>query len=1065
VLEFDPLRTRSQFLLFLFFISGGCGLIYEVVWTRLFVVVIGNTVFSVSAILTVFMGGLALGSRLAGRFIDRGAVPLIRTYALLEAGIGLYNLLLPLLLAAANPIFGALYASSFDSFFLLTMARLVIVAALLILPATLMGATLPILIRFYVEKVDTVGTEAGRVYTANTWGAAAGTALAGFIMVPILGVNATLYVTVVLNLIIAALAWGYSRTRDTTSAVSTPDSAEPGPRIILFAMMFSGFAALINEVAWTRVLGLVVGPTTYAFTLMLTSMIAGLGMGAALGSRLARRTSISIETLARIEVAVCLTSLAIVPLFGRMPLWIGQLVTKYVEQFEVIQTLEFLIFFGIMLVPTTFLGMTFPIASRLYAKSNSLLGTDVSAIYAFNTVGGILGSLIAGFILVPQIGSQWSLIIASAINAGAAVLLTPPPKRWTPALAAMLVVPIAFFIPRWDPELMSSGAYKYAPYYGARIDLESMLKSGEVVYFKEGATTTVSARKRGDNVMLAIDGKVDATDSGDMTTQKMLGHLPLLLKDGARDVAIIGLGSGVTAGAALRYPIQSLDVVEISPEVVAASDFFKHVNHDALRDPRTRLIIGDGRNHLRYIQKQYDVIISEPSNPWMSGMASLFSREFFSEAISRLTAKGILCQWVHSYNMSTEDLRTIVATFRSVFPHTQLWALNQNDFLVLGSPSPIEVSEPVLKRNFAQVAADLKMIGLVDLYSLLSLYVMADGDLDTFATGAVFNTDSHPVLEFHAPRFIYANTSDQNFAALGAVQKKVPPPEYVRQMVTTAKSENYRHKGEMYLTSESYSEALRELRLAVDADVNDARAWSTLLRASRSVRERPEVAKFIESKLEGKPSAMVRTFSAEFYAQETDFDKATQLLKGVLSEEPNNFAAIERLAEVYAESGNAEFMDAVEKLLKLDPTHARGLFHLATIRFYQQRHDEAIQIVKQSIGKDPTNPRACNLLAIVYGQTFQHDLAEAEFNKCITSFREDWLSLNNYALYLLERGKTPEALRQFEKAIDLNPENTQAFVGMGEALRQTGRAKEANRWYRIALQLDPNQPVAKQYVQ
>jgi spermidine synthase len=1064
VLEFGVLRNRSQFLLLLFFISGVCGLIYEVIWTRLFIVVIGNTVFSVSAVLTVFMAGLAAGSRLAGKVIDRKPVRLVRTYALLEAGIGVYNLLLPLLLMLANPLFGALYESAFNSFFILTLGRLLIVLLLLIIPATLMGATLPILIRFYVENIATVGTQAGRVYTANTWGAAVGTAAAGFLLIPYFGVNVSLYLTVALSLAIAAIAWLFSRTQDTIATSFEVDSERPGPRVVLIAMMLSGFAALIDEVAWTRVLSLVVGPTTYAFTLMLTSMITGLGLGAALGSRLARKRNISLSTFAWIELIVAATSLAVIPLLGRMPVWIGTIVTKYVEQFGVIQMVEFSIFFGLMLIPTTFLGMTFPIASRLYAKSNSLLGTEVSAIYGFNTIGGILGSLAAGFLLIPLIGSQWALIVASFINAGAALVLAPPPRQWMPAIAAILVLSASFLIPRWDPELMSSGAYKYAPYYKAQADLESMLKSGDLAYFKEGATTTVSVRRHRGETSLAIDGKVDATDSGDMTTQKMLGHLPLLLSDAAKHVAIIGLGSGVTAGAALRYPIESLDVVEISPEVAAASDFFKHVNHDALRDTRTRLIIGDGRNHLRYIRKKYDVIISEPSNPWMSGMASLFSREFFQEALSRLSENGIHCQWFHSYNMSTDDLRTVIATFRTVFPHAQLWALNQNDFLLLGSPARIEVSENSLKRNFQHVTADLEPIGIRDVFSIASLYLLEDEDLDAFASGASLNTDSHPVLEFHAPRFIYANTTDQNYAAISAVQKKVTPPAYISQLAASVTAENLRNKGEMYLTSDSYKDAAREFRNAIELNVTDEVAWNGLLKTTQSASERPEVAAFIERILSVHRLPIVRLSAAEFYSQEANYGKGIPLVEAVLSEDPQNRVALEKLIEMYVESGSMELPATVDRLLAIDPENPKGLYSQATIRLYQQRFDEAIQLVKRSITRDPSNVRARDLLAIAYGQTFQHDLADAEFRKTIKEFPYDWLTLNNYGLYLLDRGRFSEAMNQFRTAVDLNPEDVQAFVGLGEACRQSGRPEEADRWYRIALRLDPNQSVAKQYV-
>jgi spermidine synthase len=1034
-----------------------------VVWTRLFVVVIGNTVFSVSAILMVFMAGLALGSRLAGKAIDRRPVPLVRTYAALEAGVALCNLALPLLLRAANPLFGALYESAFQSFWLLTFGRLLVVLLLLIVPATLMGATLPILIRFYTEKIASVGTEAGRVYMANTWGAAIGTVLAGFVLIPTLGVTTTLLLTVTINLAIALVAWMFSRSHDSLSTASVRDMVIPGPRIILIAMMLSGFAALLDEVAWTRALGLAVGPTTYAFTLMLTSMIAGLGLGAAIGSRIASRRQLTIGALAWIEVIVALTSLGVVPLFGYMPIWVGHIVTKYVEQFAMIQVSEFLIFFGLMLVPTTFLGMTFPIASRLYAKSDSLLGTEVSAIYAFNTVGGIVGSLAGGFFLIPYIGSQWSLIVAAAINAMAAILLAPPPIRWTPALAGVLIVPAVIVMPRWNPEVMSSGAYKYAPYYAANADLPSMLTAGNLLYFKEGATTTVSVRSLRGNVALAVDGKVDATDSGDMTTQKMLGHLPLLLSEHAQNVAVIGLGSGVTAGATLQYPIRSLDVVEISPEVAEASKFFNHVNHDALKDPRTHLIIGDGRNHLRYIDKQYDVIISEPSNPWMSGMASLFSREFFQEALARLTPKGIHCQWFHSYNMSTADLRSIVSTFRSVFPHAQLWALNQNDFLLLGSPSKIQVTESILRPNFEHAAADLKGFGLVDLYSVVSMYLLEDEDLDTFASGAPMNSDSHPLLEFHAPRYIYANTTDDNYAALTAFQKKVPAPPFIEETEKNATEDNHRHKGEMFLTSDSYVDAIPEFQAALQMNADDALAWEGFLKASRNVQVRPEATRIVEALVKAHPSTTVRLAAARFYQQESDNDKSAALIHAVLDEEPKNIRALEDLCDVETDQGSPELPATIDRLLAVDPENAKGLFHLATLRFYQQRLDETIQIVKQSIAKDPTNPRAGNLLAIAYGQTFQHDLADAEFQKCIQNFPDDWLSLNNYGLYLLDRGKIPEAIQEFQKAIDLNPEDVQAFVGVGEANRQAGHLEEAQRWYRIALQLDPNQPLAKQY--
>jgi tetratricopeptide (TPR) repeat protein len=394
-----------------------------------------------------------------------------------------------------------------------------------------------------------------------------------------------------------------------------------------------------------------------------------------------------------------------------------------------------------------------------------------------------------------------------------------------------------------------------------------------------------------------------------------------------------------------------------------------------------------------------------------------------------------------------------------------LWALNQNDLLLLGSPSRIELNEAVLRSNFEAVRADLQSIALTDLYSVATLYLLEDEDLDTFAGGAALNTDSHPVLEFHAPRFIYANTSDENYAALTSLARKVPTPSLIQQLQEAAGAENHRHKAEMYLTSDSYGDAIPEFKLALAAAPDDVDAWHGLLQASRDVHARPQVARFVEELLNSHPSPAVNLAAAEFYSQESANDKAVALIEAALRQQPNSIPALEKLADIQIDRGNVEAPAVVDKLLAADPENARGLFHLASLRFYQQRFDEALQLVRRSLAKDPANPRARNLLAIVYGQTFQHDLADAEFRKCVADFPEDYLSLNNYGLYLLERGRPDEAIRIFIRAVDLNPDNIQAFVGLGEGYRQSGRAREAQRWYRAALRMDPDQPVAKQYIQ
>ena len=610
---------------------------------------------------------------------------------------------------------------------------------------------------------------------------------------------------------------------------------------------------------------------------------------------------------------------------------------------------------------------------------------------------------------------------------------------------------------------MAAGAYKYAPYYAPNSDLESMLTSGDLLCFKEGATTTVSVRKFRGDTSLSVDGKVDATDAGDMMTQKLLAHIPLLLSKSPKNAAIIGLGSGVTAGAALRYPIEKLDVVEISPEVVDASRFFSHVSHNPLADPRTELIVGDGRNHLRYARRQYDVIISEPSNPWMYGMAPLFTREFFREARSKLTAGGIHCQWFHGYNMSLDDVRTIVATFRAEFPHAMLWTLTEYDFLLLGSASPLPIDVDVLQRNFERIAEDLQEVQIRDLYSIVSLLSLRDEELDGFAQGAILNTDDRPILEFRSPRFIHADTSNENLRAILAVPRTHEPSADVRQLIASATAENHRHKGDMLLAAQAFGEAMKEYQAAIALKIDDAEAWKQLVETARGAVG-PRLQTFLEEALQTHPSSVVRFAAADFYSRQDNDARAVELLDAVLNDEPNNIGVLEKMAGALANQGSARLVEITDRLLSVVPDNPAGLYHRAAIRLYEGRPDEAIQIVKRSLDLDPRNVRTRNLLAIAYGQTFRTQLAETEFQRALNDAPEDWVSYNNYGLFLLERNRLSEAREKFRRGIRLNPENVQGFVGIGEALRNEGNMRGAEVWYRKALRLDPNQPVARQFI-
>ena len=339
------------------------------------------------------------------------------------------------------------------------------------------------------------------------------------------------------------------------------------------------------------------------------------------------------------------------------------------------------------------LGCAFPFAVRTGTGADASLGADLGLIYAVNTIGAIGGALAAGFILIPRLGlydTLRGLGVAAALAAIALAWrsgLSLRARMWATAAGASAAAASAA-LPAWSPELLSSGAYKYAATMTGDA-LELSLAAGRLLYFRDGASVTVAVRDAAGTTSLAIDGKVDASNAGDMLTQRLLAHVPLLLHPAPRQAAILGLGSGVTLGSALRHPLERVDVLEISPEVVEASRFFEPENSRALADPRTRLIVGDGRTHLLLGRTQYDVIVSEPSNPWMAGIASLFTREFFTAARARLAPGGVLCQWAHTYDISAEDLRSIVATFAAVFPDGTIWLVGDGDVLLIGGTEPM----------------------------------------------------------------------------------------------------------------------------------------------------------------------------------------------------------------------------------------------------------------------------------------------------------------------------------------------------------------------------------------
>jgi len=766
-------------------VSGATGLVYEVVWTRSLTLVFGSTTFAVSTILAAFMAGLGAGALLLGRVVDRSGRPLL-TYALLELGIAASALALPLVLPGVVPLYRALWERYEPSFLTLSLFRFGMLLVCLLVPTTLMGGTLPALVRCVKRHSGGLGRPAGLLYGVNTLGAVLGAGAAGFALLPWLGLEKTTTLAAAVNLGIGALVLGLSRAEGRTPAVRPPVTRRPaeapdaGELGLLGVFALSGFVALLSEVAWTRGLTLVLGSSTYAFTIMLVTFLAGLGGGSLVMAPLLARGRDLLRVFALLQAAIGLALLAGAHLLTGLPLLYLYLFKVAGGASSLLVAGQFVLAGLIMLAPALLMGAVFPVVVELVGGPARGAGAQVGRAYAANTAGAVLGAVLGGFVLVPTVGIAGTLTLGMALSLTTALgVLVASGRQWRAAsVTAALLLSLPLLAPRWEALAMSSGVYKEAPLYlslyaSPREVFTRLLLQFRLLYYREGPTATVTVTERPSleqhrHLALAIDGKVDASTAGDMPTQVLSGHLPLLLHPRPETVLVIGLASGVTVGAVTRHPVRHVTVVEIEPAVVEASQFFDLFNHRALDDPRVRLVVDDARNVLLRARERYDVIISEPSNPWMSGPAKLFTHEFFRLGRERLAPRGLFVQWLQLYGMTESSLKSLVRTFHGVFPSFLVFQSAPGDLLLVGAAEPVRLLAPRIgeRMQAAPVAPDLRRVGVRDVFDLLTRLLLGEAEARAWAGEGPLNTDDNALIEFSAPREIYLETAARNAEAL-----------------------------------------------------------------------------------------------------------------------------------------------------------------------------------------------------------------------------------------------------------------------------------------------------------
>jgi len=834
-------RRASRCLLVCLLLSGMSGLVYQVAWVRSLELVFGATTFAIATVLASFMGGLAAGSAAAGALETRlRRFHPVRLYAACEVGIAVAALLVPLAFRLLVPLSRVVWETFHASFAAFSLLRFVLCASVLLVPTALMGATLPILSRFVAalrpeesggpgsrvvadgapgDRGSEPARRVGMLFAVNTAGAVVGCALAGLVLMPGLGLLGTQCAAVALNLLAAGGAMWVGRGRPfDAAAVAAADRPAMAPEagavpgrapVFIAAYAISGAVAMLYEVAWSRSLVLVLGSSTYSYTTMLTTFLAGLTIGAWLGTRVLKAKADPLLAIALCQLMTATTVALGLFLAGELPFLYVQLDEALDPSARGLLFVQLALAALVMFPPTLGLGAMFPLTLGGIGMTTAAAQRLVSRAYAWNTVGAIAGSLLGGFWLLPRLGTRDVLILGIAVNAAiafAGIALTRAGELRSTPRAALLVliavfgVHLALAAPEWRSDVMSSGVFRYADRYRGldRAGFRKRVRQshGDMLFFEEGLTCTISVFRTTRSLTMLNNGKPDASvppglalvgaagagpdvvvdaggagaaataavrsePLGDLPTQVLVGQIPLLLADRIDDVMVVGLGSGVTLGSVLTHDVKKVDTLELEAAVVHGSRLFDHHSGAPLEDPRVSLVVNDARNDLLVRDRRYDVIISEPSNPWIPGAASLFTRDFFRLARRRLQPHGVLCQWVQLYELWPEDFQAILRSFAEVFPSIQIWRVG-SDAILVGGPRdiPLPVGR-VFARASDRVRGDLARIGLRGPEDLLAHFWIGGDELRAAIPPGPINTDDNMRIEFAAPLRMLARDNER----------------------------------------------------------------------------------------------------------------------------------------------------------------------------------------------------------------------------------------------------------------------------------------------------------------
>ena len=899
----------------LFFLSGISGLVYQIVWTRLLVLVFGNTLLATSTVLTAFMAGLAAGSYVLGKYVDRRPRPLINVYALLEAGIGLFALAFPFLLAGVTPLYTALYRALEENVALLNLVRFGVCFALIFIPTFLMGGTLPVLLKRFVGSTRAIGHQVGVLYGLNTAGAVAGTLACGYLLLRTQGMQRTTWIAAAINLGVAVFAWALARSErpGEPSPPKAPedvtDESPAGPafghatvRVVLLGIAISGFCALAYEVLWVRMLNLFVNNNVYTFTAILATFLTGIAVGSLIYARLLSRARRPVRLFAALQVAIGLLAYATPFVFNLLH---EALFLRASEALTLVKTSV------IMLPPTLLMGIALPLAVQICQRGEHREGTSVGTVYALNTVGAILGAFVAGFVLVPVAGLQIGVLILASLNLLAGVLALTSIARARARLALRVAfVAVVALAAVTAPTNLFRGLYQKAH------------PSAEILHYEEGkiANVVVYDFVKSGFKDLFLNGVEEASSRlWHVQLFKMLGILPVMTHADPDDALMIAFGAGMSAGACVDQ-VNSLDCVDLNPDIGGVAEVFREENRDVINHPNLNVIVNDGRNALLLEPRTYSLIISDATNPKTFDSWTLYTREFYELVKSRLEPDGVFCQWV-LIPLPGDAIQILLKTFRTVFPHASFWCIyGSTQCMMLATPERLAMDYQELSARLEPILepSGLAAYGVEDVDKFLSFFMLGEDALGRYLDGhTTINTDDLPHAQFRVKQDIAGVQ-----ASLDLVEHLEPIRPYLVNLGPEADEAEQRlealgsiaerlHWGFLLNNATQFRVAAE---IASRAGIHDDQNVATSLKFDRKLKEA-----FLARTASHPSDANAFNSLGYIYWQEGELENAAVALRQATSIKPDFAVAHATLARVYIDAGWYDM--ATETLLELRELH------------------------------------------------------------------------------------------------------------------------------------------------